>query len=378
MNKNILIISGEPSGDMRGGELVKELSKLVPDLEFWGIGGDSMKREGVSLSEHIRDFSFVGAWEVLCNLGKIRSQYKDLTELILKKKPRAAILIDYPGFNLRIARFLYEHKIPVIYYIIPQVWAWGAGRVKHLRDHVDKTLVLFKFEETFLTKRGVNAEFAGHPLVDTVAPPANEKREETVPDHFTIALLPGSRKHEVQSLLPVMLQTAEKISLKKPGIRFIVAENSNVDRSLYDSLLSPYAHLSITRVTNKTFNALDMADFAIITSGTATLEAALLKKPMIITYKAAFITFVLYHIVNKAPFLGLVNIIAGKKIVPELLQNDAKSEKLAAETLEIISRPDKMRETKEALQKVADALGEKGAALRAARSIAKFLREKNI
>ena len=121
MNKNILIISGEPSGDMRGGELVKELSKLVPDLEFWGIGGDSMKREGVSLSEHIRDFSFVGAWEVLCNLGKIRSQYKDLTELILKKKPRAAILIDYPGFNLRIARFLYEHKIPVIYYIIPQV-----------------------------------------------------------------------------------------------------------------------------------------------------------------------------------------------------------------------------------------------------------------
>jgi len=378
MDKNILIISGEPSGDMRGGELVKELSKLVPNFEFWGIGGDSMKSEGVSLSEHIREFSFVGAWEVLCNLGKIRSQYKDLTELILKKKPTAAILIDYPGFNLRIARFLYEHKIPVIYYIIPQVWAWGAGRVNHLRKYVDKTLVLFKFEETFLTKHGVNAEFAGHPLVDTVTSPAYERRENPASDRFKIALLPGSRKHEILNLLPVMLQTAEKISLKKPETRFIIAENSNVSKSLYDSLISPYAHLSLARVTDDALNALNQSDFAIITSGTATLEAALLKKPMIITYKAAFITYLLYHMVNKAPFLGLVNIIAGEKIVPELLQHDAKSEKLAAKTLEIISDPDKMRETKEALQKVAAALGEKGAALRAAQSIAKFLQEKHL
>jgi len=378
MNKNILIISGEPSGDIRAGELVKELKKLVHGFEFWGIGGDSMKREGVLLCEHIREFSFVGAWEVLCNLGKIHSQYKNLTKLILKKRPAAAILIDYPGFNLRMARFLSKHKIPVIYYIIPQVWAWGANRVNHLRNYVEKTLVLFKFEETFLTAHGVNAEFAGHPLVDTVMPPAYERRENTTPDCFKIALLPGSRKHEILNLLPIMLQTAEKISLKNPETRFIIAENSNVNKSLYDSLISPYTRLNLTRVTDDAFNALNQSDFAIITSGTATLEATLLKKPMIITYKAAFITYILYHMVNKAPFLGLVNIIAGEKIVPELLQDDATSEKLTAKTLEIISDPDKMSKTKEALQKVTAALGKKGAALRAAQSIAKFLQEKNI
>jgi len=377
MNKNILIISGEPSGDMRGGELAKELKKLLPETSLWGIGGDSMAGVGVALSEHIRDFSFVGAWEVLCNLSKIREQYKNLTKLIIKNKPFAAILIDYPGFNLRIARFLRENKIPVIYYIIPQVWAWGAHRVRHLRDYVDKALVLFKFEEKFLNTHHINCEFVGHPLIDAF-PPLSPQTENLAPDRFCIALLPGSRKQEIQKLLPVMLETAKKISFKKKNVSFVIAENSNVDKSLYDSFVSRYAHMDISRVTNDTFTALTQSDFAIVASGTATLEAALLEKPMIITYKAAFITSVLYHLVNKAPFLGLVNIVAGKEIVPELLQNNATSDKLSSKTLEIILNPAKMNETKEALRKVSLALGKKGAASRAAESIAEFLREKHL
>jgi len=377
MNKNILMISGEPSGDMRGGELAKELKKLLPEISLWGIGGDSMAGVGVALSEHIREFSFVGAWEVLCNLSKIRKQFKNLTKLIIKNKPFAAILIDYPGFNLRIARFLHKNKIPVIYYIIPQVWAWGAHRVNHLRDYVDKALVLFKFEEDFLNTRHVNCEFVGHPLIDAFSqrPPQTENPSS---NRFRIALLPGSRKQEIQKLLPVMLETAEKISFKKENVSFIIAENSNVDKALYDSFVSRYAHMAISRVTNDTFTALIQSDFAIVTSGTATLEAALLEIPMIVTYKAAFITSVLYHLVNKAPFLGLVNIAAGKEIVPELLQNDATSDKLSSKTLEIILSPSKMNNIKKALRKVSLSLGEKGAASRAAQSIVQFLREKHL
>jgi len=376
MNKNILIISGEPSGDMRGGELAKELKTLLPKISLWGIGGDSMAGVGVALSEHIREFSFLGTWEVLCNLSKIRKQFKNLTKLIIKNKPFAAILIDYPGFNLRIARFLHKNKIPVIYYIIPQVWAWGAHRVTHLRDYVDKALVLFKFEETFLNNHHINCEFVGHPLIDSF-PPRSPQTQSPASDRFRIALLPGSRKQEIQKVLPVMLETAEKISFKKKNVSFIIAENSNVDKSIYDSFVSRYPHIDISRVTNDTFTALTQSDFAIITSGTATLEAALLEKPMIITYKAAFITFVLYHLVNKAPFLGLVNIVAGKEIVPEFLQNNATSDKLSSKTLEIILSPAKMNETKEALRKVSLTLGKKGAASRAAQSIAQFLREKH-
>ncbi|MFH1394775.1 MAG: lipid-A-disaccharide synthase [Candidatus Omnitrophota bacterium] len=377
MKHNILIIAGEPSGDIRAGELLKELKKLIPDTLLWGIGGDSMQKQGVELIEHIKNLSMIGVWEVIKNLSKIHHHYNSLTAVIKKRKPSLAILIDYPGFNLRIAKFLKEQKIPVIYYIIPQVWAWGTGRVKQLRKHVDTSLVLFDFEKSFLSKYNVNCEFVGHPLVDA-AENALCRFPENSSLKNTIALLPGSRKHEIFNLFPVILDAAEKIKVKMKNIKFVVAENSNIDASVYNSFLSEHPSLNISRVLDNTFAALAQSDFAIVTSGTATLETALMEKPMIVIYKAAFITCLLYHIVRKIPFVGLVNIIAKKEIVPEMLQEKANAENISAKTLEILSNPAYMLSIKNDLQKVKSALGKKGSSHRAAETITRFIEENNI
>ncbi|MBU0683524.1 MAG: lipid-A-disaccharide synthase [Candidatus Omnitrophota bacterium] len=377
MKHNILIIAGEPSGDIRAGELLKEFKKLIPYAIFWGIGGDSMKKEGVHLVEHIKNLSMVGVWEVIKNLSKIRLQYNSLTSAIKKKKPSLAILVDYPGFNLRIAKFLKKQQIPVIYYVIPQVWAWGTSRVKQLREYVDKSLVLFDFEKSFLSKHHVDCEFVGHPLVDS-AKNALSQFPETRSSKNTIALLPGSRKHEISTLFPIMLSAAEQIKLKMKAVKFVVAESSNIDRSIYASFLSKHPSLNVSRVLDDTFAALSQSDFAIVTSGTATLETALMEKPMIIIYKAAFITCLVYHIVRKIPFLGLVNIIVGKEIVPEMLQKNANAEKISLKTLEILSSPSRMLSIKNDLKKVKSALGEEGSSRRAAHAINRFIEENHI
>jgi len=239
MNKtqnNILIIAGEPSGDIRGAELLREIKPLIGNVSFWGIGGDRLQKEGLELIEHVRNLSIVGVWEALARIGAIRSQYKKCVKNIRQRKPVAAILVDYPGFNLRIAKHLHKQNIPVIYYIIPQVWAWGAGRVHQLKLYTDKILVLFEFEKRFLQKYNVDSDFVGHPVVDIAVTRAPEKTER---DGFTIALLPGSRESEIKSLFPDMLQSARILHDRYKGkISFIVAENSNLAEGLYTSLLS--------------------------------------------------------------------------------------------------------------------------------------------
>lgn len=377
MNKNILIITGEPSGDIRAGELLKELKKLLPDVSFWGIGGDSMESEGVELTQHIRDLSLVGAVEVIKSLPKIREQYTHLTEAVKMRKPHLAILIDYPGFNLRVAKFLKEQNIPVIYYIIPQVWAWGRWRIKTLKRCVSKALVLFKFEEVLLKKSGVECEFVGHPLVDKTLLESASSRPFSS-DRVTVSLLPGSRKSEISRIFPVMLEAAKILKKEIKGIRFIVAESSNVNKALYDELISKYKELPISRVKDNTFKALKESDFAIVTSGTATLEAAITEKPMVITYKAPLVTALLYFLLREVKCIGLVNVIAGKKIVPELLQWNSTPKKMAHEALKILKDPSLMKEMEENLRCVKNALGEKGAEEKAARATAALIKEKGL
>ena len=374
MKNNVLIITGEPSGDMHGGELLAKLKNLLPEVSFWGIGGDRMEAEGAELIEHVRNLSIIGVWEIFKKLPTIHKQYKNIVRNVQERQPALAILIDYPGFNLKVAKFLQSQHIPVIYYIIPQVWAWGPWRIKALKRYVSKALVLFKFEETLLAQSGIDCQFVGHPLIDKA--PSLKMRDKK--DQFTIALLPGSRDSEALNIFPAMLDAAEKIRLNRPDIGFILAESSNVDESIYNVELANHKNLTISRQKDNTFGVLNNSDFAIITSGTATLEATLLKKPMIITYRTAFLTVLLARAFLQVSWVGLANIIANKEIIPELLQENATNEKIASKTLEIINDDSCMQEMKEELGKVSQTLGGKGASRRAAEAVKQYLEEKTI
>ncbi|MFC1570159.1 lipid-A-disaccharide synthase [Candidatus Omnitrophota bacterium] len=375
---NILIVSGEPSGDMRGAELMQQMKILLPDAKVWGIGGDLMEAQGADLVEHIRNLSMVGLMEIIRKLPRIHGQYKRLTENIRKRKPDIAILIDYPGFNLKVAKFLKGQGIPVVYYIIPQVWAWGKGRIELLKRFVDRALVLFDFEEKLLSDNGIDCQFVGHPLVDQADLNKTKKAKESSEKNFTIALLPGSRKHEIDHMFPVMLEAARKIKEELPLTKFVVAENSNIDKSLYDACIEAHPELDVSRIQDNTLEALDECDFAIVTSGTATLETAIKEKPMVIVYKAAFITYIIWHFVKLLPFLGLANIVAKEEVVPEVLQGNFTPENLSLKVLEMIKDPERMELTREKLRGIKHSLGEKGAAQRAAEEVYKFIEEKSL
>jgi lipid-A-disaccharide synthase len=372
MDDNILIIAGEPSGDMRAGELLKELRGLLPSVSFWGIGGDHAENAGMELIEHVSSLSVVGAMEVIRHLPAIRRQYSDVVRNVRLRKPRLAILVDYPGFNLRVARFLKSEGIPVVFYIIPQVWAWGRGRIRVMRECIDKALVLFDFEETFMRENGIDAEFVGHPLADMRCPSTASGHER----ERIVALLPGSRESEVRNALPVMLAAAGQIRGRGGDISFVLAKSSNVTPGTYASALAPYAALKISSVTDDTAAALSRSVFAVVTSGTATLEAAICGVPLVIVYRTALLTYIVARSLMRVPFLGLVNLIAGKGIVPELLQNDFTPKKLSDEVLSIMNDPERLSSMKRDLLDVKNALGEKGGAKRAAEAIRRFLEER--
>jgi len=372
MDSNILIIAGEPSGDIRAAELLRELKGLLPDVSFWGIGGDHSEAEGMELIEHVSRLSVVGVMEVLRHLPAIRRQYADVVSNVRCRKPRLAILVDYPGFNLRVARFLKSEGIPVIYYIIPQVWAWGRGRIRVMRKCIDKALVLFDFEELFMRENGIDAEFVGHPLADVDGPVTAAGGD----GKRLIALLPGSRKSEVRSALPIMLDAAEKIRESAGDISFVLAKSSNVDTDSYENSLDSHPSLDVSTVTDNTANALSKSVFAVVTSGTATLEAAISGVPMVIVYRTARLTYLVGRFMMRVPFLGLVNLIAGREVVPELLQNDFTPERLSDEVLSIMNDHGRLPVMKENLREVKSALGEKGGARRAAEAVRRFLEER--
>lgn len=355
MKKNILILTGEASGDMRGAELLAILKKEMPDEEFWGFGGERLRKEGVLLIEHIKNLSLVGIWEVVLGLRQVLRQMKKLKKTVRQKKPSMAILIDYPGMNLRIARFLKKENVPVVYYVIPQLWAWGSWRIRSFKKHVDLALCLFPFEEEFLKEHGVKCAFVGHPVIEQLP----ERLPEKDRSEFTLALLPGSRRSEVENLLPLMLEAAEKIKETCGDMRINLAKTSNLDDELYRDALGGTCPDNLDFFTDDTISALSKSDFAIVTSGTATLETALTKTPFVIIYRASRITYLLFKAFADISEIGLVNIVAKEKLIPELLQKDANAEKIAREVLEIISSPDRQQKMVRGLEKVSESLAGK-------------------
>jgi len=376
MTKKILIVAGEPSGDLHASNLVNNLKSLKPDLKFFGMGGSLMKKSGVDIAFDISHLALVGALEVYKKLFTVGRVYKGLLDRIDAEKPDLAILVDYPGFNLRLARELKARSIPVIYYVSPQVWAWGRDRVNIIKKCVTKILVFFKFEEELYKTYDINAEFVGHPSIDTVKTTLSKdetlKIYDLVKGKPVIALLPGSRTMEVKNFLPVMLESAVIINDKLGGAQFVIAKYGGLPRDMYEDAVNGMA-LDVRIAESDAYNVIGASDFAIVASGTATLETAIVGTPLAIVYKASLITYILYKFVATIRFLGIVNIIAGKEVAPELLQYKMTPTNIANTVVSIMNDKSKLASMREELSRVKSSLGAPGGSMRAARAILPYL-----
>ncbi|MFH1269540.1 MAG: lipid-A-disaccharide synthase [Candidatus Omnitrophota bacterium] len=372
---HIFIICGEPSGDLNAANLAKAILQINPRIKISGVGGEQLRQAGATIYRDIKGLSVIGFFDVLKKLPVFLS----LKELILGKikteRPDAIILVDFSGFNLRLARKI-NKTIPVIYYVSPQVWASRPGRVKTIKEYVDKMVVLFKFEEEFYKRRGVNAEFAGHPLLDVVRPAMETdkflRKFNLREPKATFALLPGSRKQEIKNILPVMLETASLIKRKIGDARFVIAKSPQVDIDIYNSVIGD-TDIDLTIIEGKTYDCLNIADFCLVASGTATLETAIMQKPFALIYKMNLLNYLLYRPQVKVPYIGIVNIVAGKRIVPEFIQFEACPREIAKRALGIMQNPAELQQMKDNLAIVKSLLGENGASLRAAQIILDFL-----
>ncbi|NQT00170.1 MAG: lipid-A-disaccharide synthase [Candidatus Omnitrophica bacterium] len=371
-----MIIAGESSGDFHSALLIQALKEINPDLNICGMGGERMRQAGAEILFDIRELSIIGFTGVLTNFTKIQRRFNQLLAKIDQLRPEAVILVDYPGFNLKLAKEVKKRKIPVIYYISPQIWAWWKGRIKQIERSVDKMIVIFKFEQALYQDYGINVSFVGHPLLD-IAQVTTSKDEFLnklgLPDqNLTIALMPGSRKMEVERILPVLLESARIIKEKLPQAQFAVLKAADLPKEIFVAELKKY-NLPIVLCENQTYNLLNASSFALVASGTATLETAIMQTPMVVVYKVSFLNWLIAKSLIKVPFIGLVNVVAGKLIVPEFIQHQAKPTLIAQCVLEILNNPSSLTNVKNELKAVREALGTAGASKRAAAAILEHL-----
>ncbi len=368
----ILITAGEPSGDLHASNLIREIKKISPDMEFFGLGGGLMAAAGVRSVRDISKLAIVGLAEVFKNVFAIKDAYNAILREVDLRRPDMAILVDYPGFNLRLAKELKARDIPVVYYISPQLWAWGKNRIEIIKGAVARMLVFFKFEEEFYKRHGVSVEFVGHPLVETARPSLTKeeavKKYDLDPSKKIIALLPGSRKLEVENLFPIMLKAADLIAKEIHGAQFIVVRFPGVEEGLYKRIIARH-NLGVRLASADTYNILSASGFAIAASGTATLETAIIGTPMVIVYKLNLLTYIAFKLVSKIKNIGIVNIIAGSRIAPEFTQFNATPEKISAKVVELMSSPEKIRRMKEAFSLIKNSLGAPGSYERSARAV---------
>ena len=373
--KHIFIICEEASGDLHAGNLAKRILEINPDIRISGIGGTFMRQSGANIYCDIKDLAVIGFFDVLKKLPKFFALKKLILQNLKEEKPDAIILVDFSGFNLRLARKI-NRTIPTIYYISPQVWASRPGRVKSIKSYIHKMIVLFKFEEEFYKRYGVNVTYVGHPLLDIVKPSMEEKeflrKIDLSESKTTIALLPGSRKQEIENILPIMLKTSLLINKKIKDTQFVLAKSPQLDLDIYERIISR-ANIELKIIEGKTYDCLNIADFCLVASGTATLETAIMQRPFVVIYKMNLLNYLLYRPQVKVPYIGMVNIVAGRKIVPEFIQFKAHPKKISEQVLEILQNPGRLEQMKNDLDLVKSLLGEKGASLRAAQIILDFL-----
>ena len=372
-----MIITGEVSGDLIGASLIRELKSLKPDLNVTGIGGDKMKSVGMDLIYHTDQMAFLGFVEVVKHLPFIRKVQKKLIEVIKKEEIGCVVLIDYPGFNLSIAKKLKPLGIKIIYYVSPQLWAWAKGRVKKVRKLVDKMLVVFPFEVDFYKKENVNVEHVGHPLVERI----NQYKFLSKDEFFLkfnldrqkeiLLVMPGSRKQEVKEIFPEVITAANKLAADF-NLQVVVARSKNIDEKYFqqDSGLEKF----IT-IEEHNYELMNYSHFGIIKSGTSTLEAGFFALPMIVVYKTSPLTYIIGKQLIKLDRIGMVNILLDEMVVPELIQNESNSVNIFNIASKILSDNQAYENVKLKLGKVKEKLGSDGASLKAAKSILEILNE---
>lgn len=370
MNRpHILIIAGEVSGDMHAAHVVREIRKRVPNAVFYGIGGEAMRDAGVQTVYDVKDMAVMGVSEVLRRYGFFRRVFSRMRVLADELEPELVVLVDYPGFNLRFARIAHGLGRKVVYYICPQVWAWNRGRIPKMAAMLTRLITIFPFEAQHFEGTGLKVDFVGNPLV-TEARRTRESPAVDVPwkGESRVALLPGSRPHEVRRILPVLWKAAACIEAARPESEFILAAPSGEIAALIEEQLRTLGKgpSRCVTVTGQTRQVLRQARGALVASGTATLEAALMRCPMVVTYKVSGLTYFLGKLLVKVDHIGMVNIVAGKRVCPEFIQGAARPQALADALLSVLAEGAARAEMLSAFENVEAALGEDGAEERAA------------
>ena len=378
-SKNVLIIAGEASGDLHGANLVSAMKTLAPDICFQGVGGDRMVSAGVDILTHSSEMAVVGLTEVFSKRNIIIKTYFKLRSILKTERPDLLVLIDYPDFNIILAGAAKKFGVPVLYYVSPQVWASRSGRVKKISRRVDRMAVILPFEKEFYKKKGIDmpVKYVGHPLLDQV--PYNLK-SEYIRNEFgigtddpVIGLLPGSRNEEINNLLPDMIKAAEIISYTYKNLTCILPVAPTIsDESI--SRITEGTELKIITTNKGVYHALKVCDLALVASGTATLETAIMGVPMVIAYRISPFSYRIAKWVVKVQHVGLVNLVAGEEIVPELIQDEVTPQGLADECLDILGNEEKRTEMINRLKMVKESLGTPGASIRTARIALEMIR----
>lgn len=343
-----MIIAGEASGDMHGAALMKDILEKDSSVNIFGIGGDKMIAEGLHSEYHIKDLAFLGFTEIIRHLPFIKKVQRRLIEIIKENSIKTVVLIDYPGFNLNLAKKLKKLGIKIIYYISPQVWAWGQKRVNKIRRLVDKMLVVFPFEKEFYQEHNVEVEYVGHPLIKRINEYQFESEEKLKSDlgidqdKEMLLVLPGSRKHEIEKIFPEVIKAATEIS-QKHNLQTVVACASNIDENIFDEYREKYSFLL---AKEKTYELMKYSKFGIIKSGTSTLEAGLFKLPFVVVYSTSNLTYKIMKSLIKVDKIAMANIILKENVVPELIQDDVSSKIIVDSVDSILSDENRITEIK--------------------------------
>ncbi|MDP3182476.1 MAG: lipid-A-disaccharide synthase [Desulfobaccales bacterium] len=367
----ILIVAGEASGDSHAARLVAAIKENLPQAEFFGIGGEALKAQGVRVLYPASELAVVGLWEVAARLPAVWRALKAIRLALKTARPSLAILVDFPDFNFWVARLARCFRVPVMYYISPQVWAWRTYRVRLIARLVDRMVVIFPFEEEFYRKRGVPVEYVGHPLRETL-PPLPERRvllekRGLDPERLTVALLPGSRAGEIRAHLPLMLAGAEILQKSLPECQFILPCASTAPVELIHSLVANFPG-TLGLVAGQSYPALAAAHLAVVASGTATVEAALAGTPTIIVYRVSPLSYEVGRRLIRVEHVGMANLLAEERLFPELIQDDFTPENLAREMLALVKDAGRLKKMRRGLARIVTSLGGPGASRRAARA----------
>jgi lipid-A-disaccharide synthase len=370
----LLVSCGEPSGDLYAAELVRQLRAIAGQPHVVGLGGDQLEAEGAVLLAHVRDLAVVGLLEVVRHLRRLRSVFRAVLDEVDRERPDVAILVDYPDFNLRLARQLKSRGIPVIYYVSPQVWAWRAGRIDTIRRTVSHMIVIFPFEEPLYRAAGVPVTFVGHPLVELVRPAADRNAFLAThgldPERPVLAVLPGSRSQEVGHNLPAIAAALRRLAALRPDVQAALAVAPSLEPQLFAAELR---ESKVVCIAGQTHALLGAATAGIVASGTATVEAALLGLPMVVVYRLSALTYALGRPFVRVPHYAMANLIAGREVVKELIQSAFRPEAVTDEALRLLSDGPRRSEVIQGLAEVQRRLGGPGASARAAAVVARVL-----